>query len=39
MNSFPPVGEQQQQEIEAVRNNLRENEPMSWPTIENEPIN
>ena len=39
MSSFLPVGEQQQQEIEAVRNKLCENEPMSWPTIENEPIN
>ena len=39
MSSFLPVGEQQQQEIEAVRNKLCESEPMSWPTIENEPIN
>jgi hypothetical protein len=28
MSSFLPVGEQQQQEIEAVRNQLSENEPM-----------
>ena len=28
MNSFLPVGEQQQQEIQAVRNQLSENEPM-----------
>ncbi len=31
MSSFLPVGEQQQQEIEAVRNQLSENEPMQWP--------
>jgi hypothetical protein len=28
MSSFLPVGEQQEQEIEAVRNQLSENEPM-----------
>ena len=28
MSSFLPVGEQQQKEIEAVRNQLSENEPM-----------
>ncbi|CAB4010472.1 Hypothetical predicted protein, partial [Paramuricea clavata] len=39
MSSFLPVGEQQQQEIEAVRNQLSENEPMQWPSVENEPIN
>ncbi|XP_028394509.1 uncharacterized protein LOC114518706 [Dendronephthya gigantea] len=39
MSSFLPVGEQQQQEIEAVRNKLCGNEPMSWPTVDNEPIN
>ena len=39
MSSFLPVGEQQQQEIEAVRNQLSENEPMQWPTVENEPLN
>ncbi|CAB4016553.1 Hypothetical predicted protein [Paramuricea clavata] len=39
MSSFLPVGEQQQQEIEAVRNQLSENEPMPWPTIETGPIN
>jgi hypothetical protein len=40
MSSFLPVGEQQQQEIEAVRNQLSENEPMPWPSVvENEPIN
>ncbi|CAB3990258.1 Hypothetical predicted protein, partial [Paramuricea clavata] len=39
MSSFLPVGEQQQTEIEAVRNQLSENEPMPWPSVENEPIN
>ena len=28
MSSFLPVGEQQQQEVEAVRNQLSGNEPM-----------
>jgi hypothetical protein len=31
MSSFLPVCEQQQKEIEAVRNQLSENEPMQWP--------
>ena len=39
MSSFLPVGEQQQQEIEAVRNQLSVSEPMAWPSIENEPLN
>ncbi|CAB4040246.1 Hypothetical predicted protein, partial [Paramuricea clavata] len=39
MSSFLPVGEQQQQEIEAVRNQLSENDPMLWPSVENEPFN
>jgi hypothetical protein len=30
---------QQQQEIEAVRNQLSENGPMQWPYVENEPLN
>ena len=38
MSSLLPVGEQQQQEIQAVRNQLSENEPMQWPSVENEPI-
>ena len=38
MGSFLPVGEQQQQEIEAVRSQLSKNEPMSWPSSENEPL-
>ncbi|CAB3979506.1 ATP-dependent DNA helicase PIF1 [Paramuricea clavata] len=39
MNSFLPVGEQQEQEIEAVRNQLSANEPIPWPDIECEPLN
>ena len=39
MSSFLPVGEQQQQEINAVRNQLSENEPMQWPSVDNEPLN
>ncbi len=39
MSSFLPVGEQQQQEIEAVRNQLTGNDPMQWPSVENEPLN
>jgi hypothetical protein len=39
MNSFLPVGKQQQQEIQTVRNQLSENEPMQWPSVENEPLN
>ena len=38
MSSFLPVGEQQQQEIETVRSQLSKNEPMSWPSTENEPL-
>ena len=39
MSSFLPVGEQQEREIEAVRNQLSANTPMQWPTNENEPLN
>ena len=39
MSSFLPVGEQQQQEIDAVRNQLSEDEPIQWPSVENEPLN
>jgi hypothetical protein len=39
MSSCLLVGEQQQQEIEAVRNQLSENEPMPWLSVENEPLN
>ena len=37
--SFLPVGQQEEQEIEGVRNQLSANEPMTWPTVENEPSN
>ena len=39
MSSFLPVGEQQQQEIEAIKNQLSESEPMPWPPNGNEPLN
>ena len=39
MSSFLPVGEQQEQEIEAVRNQLSSNDPMAWPSVGNEPLN
>ena len=39
MSSFLPIGEQQEQEMEAVTNQLSENEPMTWPTTENKPLN
>ena len=39
MNSFLPVGEQQDQEIQAVKNQLSANEPLPWPATEREPFN
>jgi hypothetical protein len=36
MSSFLPVGEQQQQEIDDVRNQLSENEPILWLSVDNE---
>ena len=39
MSSFLPVGEQQEQELEAVRNQLSSNDPMARPSVENEPLN
>ena len=39
MSSFLPVGEQQQHELEAVRNQLSENDTMAWPSIDNQPLN
>ena len=39
MSSFLPVGEEHQQELDAVRNQLSAAEPMSWPTIEDHPLN
>ncbi|CAB4002426.1 Hypothetical predicted protein [Paramuricea clavata] len=37
MSRFLLVGEQRQQEIEAVRSQLSENEPIPWPWTENGP--
>ena len=39
MSSFLPVGEQQEQELNAVRNQLSGDEPMSWPTVKDQPLN
>ena len=39
MSSFLPVGEEHQQELDAVRNQLSAEEPMPWPTIEDHPLN
>ena len=39
MSSFLPVGEQQQQEMDAVKSQLSKNEPMSSNSTENEPLN
>ena len=40
MSSFLPVGEQQLQEIHAVRNQLLGSEPiMRWPSLSTEPLN
>ena len=34
MTSFLPLAEQQQQEIQAIRNELSEQQPLQWPTVE-----
>ena len=39
MSSFLPVGEEHQQELAAVRNPLSSEDPMSWPTVEDKPLN
>ena len=39
MSSFLPVGQQQQQEMEAIRNQLFEQQPIEWPTVTDEPLN
>ena len=39
MSSFLPVGEQKQQEMEAIRNLLFAEEPIQWPTVSNDPLN
>ena len=38
MSSFLPLGEQQKQELDAVRNQLSVEEPMSWPSVEEQPL-
>ena len=39
MSSFLPVGEQQQQEVEAIRDQLSLEDPLNWPKTEDEPLN
>ena len=39
MSSFLPVGEQQQQELSAIRNKISASEPLNWPTVDNQPVN
>ena len=38
-SSFLPVGEQQQKEPEAIRNQLSLQQSIVWPTVENQPFN
>ena len=39
-SSFLPVGEQQQQqELNAIRNQISASEPLNWPTVDNQPVN
>ena len=39
MSTFLPVGQQQQQEMDAIRNQLFAQDPVEWPTVTNEPLN
>ena len=39
MSSFLPVGEEQQQELDAVKQQLSADQPMSWPTLEQQSLN
>ena len=39
MSSFMPVNEQQQQELEAIKDKLCPKELVNWPTLNNQPIN
>lgn len=39
MSSFLPVAEQQQKEIEAIRNQICGNEPINWPSVDNQLLN
>ena len=38
MSSFLPVGEQQQQELDAIRSQLSADDPVAWPTAQDKPI-
>ena len=38
-SSFLPVGQQKEQEINAVRQQLSGDEPMSWSTLNDQPLN
>ena len=39
MSSFLPPGKQEQQEFEAIRNQLSQGSNLDWPTVESEPLN
>ena len=39
MITFLPVGQQQQQQMDAIRNQLFAQDPVEWPTVTNEPLN
>ncbi|CAB3982591.1 Hypothetical predicted protein [Paramuricea clavata] len=39
MSSFMPVNEQQQQDLEAIKDKLCPNKPVNWATVTNQPIN
>ena len=34
MSSFLPVGEQQQQDLNAISNQISAGEPLNWPTVD-----
>ena len=39
MSSFLPVGEQHEQELNALRSQISPDKPMSWPSVEDQPLN
>lgn len=39
MSSFLPVNEQQQQELDAIKDQLCPKEPINWPTVDDQPLN
>ena len=39
MSSFLPVGEQHEQELNALRSQLSTDKPLSWPSVEDQPLN